>query len=44
MFTGLAILTVWLTPYWTYRKTIQYFYPNYWYTDKKNKINLIKTS
>ncbi|CAF1343423.1 unnamed protein product [Adineta steineri] len=45
MIVGLAIITIWLTPYWTYRKTVQYFSPNYWYREneeKKDEIN--KTS
>ena len=46
MMIGLAALTVWLTPYWTYRKTIQYFYPNYWYQKdkKKEQDDILKTS
>lgn len=30
MFTGLAVITVWLTPYWTYKKTAQFFFPGDW--------------
>ena len=30
MFTGLAVITAWLTPYWTYKKTAQFFCPGDW--------------
>jgi ceroid-lipofuscinosis protein 8 len=30
VFTGLGIITVWLTPYWTYKKTAQFFFPVDW--------------
>lgn len=30
MFTGLAVITAWLTPYWTYKKTAQFFFPGDW--------------
>ena len=30
MLAGLTIVSVWLTPYWTYKKTLQYFQPTDW--------------
>ena len=30
MFAGLSIVTFWLTPYWTYKKTVQFFHPIDW--------------
>jgi ceroid-lipofuscinosis protein 8 len=30
VFLGLGIITVWLTPYWTYKKTSQFFSPGDW--------------
>lgn len=27
LFVGLSLVTVWLTPYWTYLKTAQFFFP-----------------
>ncbi|CAF2125258.1 unnamed protein product [Rotaria magnacalcarata] len=30
MLVGLTIVSLWLTPYWTYKKTVQYFHPVDW--------------
>lgn len=30
MLAGLIMVTFWLTPYWTYRKTEQFFFPTDW--------------
>ncbi|CAF3029998.1 unnamed protein product [Rotaria sp. Silwood2] len=32
MLVGLTIVSLWLTPYWTYKKTVQYFNPTDWNT------------
>ena len=37
MFTGLAVITFWLTPYWTYKKTAQFFVPVDWNAEAKGK-------
>lgn len=43
MMFGLAVVTFWLTPYWTYKKTVQFFNPVDWNMqdakDKKRKAN-----
>lgn len=46
MFFGLAMLTFWLTPYWTYKKTAQFFVPVDWNseTKKKKKEDIDKSS
>ena len=30
MLMGLSVVTFWLTPYWTYKKTVQFFHPVDW--------------
>ncbi|CAF1103226.1 unnamed protein product [Rotaria sordida] len=30
MLVGLITISCWLTPYWTYKKTVQYFHPTDW--------------
>ncbi len=37
MFTGLGLVTIWLTPYWTYKKTKQFFFPVDWNAEAKAK-------
>ena len=37
MFFGLFVLTFWLTPYWTYKKTAQFFFPVDWNAENKKK-------
>jgi ceroid-lipofuscinosis protein 8 len=37
MFVGLGTVTVWLTPYWTYKKTVQFFQPTDWNAEVKGK-------
>jgi len=37
MFTGVGISTFWLTPYWTYKKTAQFFFPVDWNAEVKGK-------
>ncbi|CAF3677842.1 unnamed protein product [Rotaria sp. Silwood1] len=32
MLIGLVVVSFWLTPYWTYKKTVQYFNPTDWNT------------
>jgi ceroid-lipofuscinosis protein 8 len=39
MFTGIGLVTVWLTPYWTYKKTAQFFFPVDWNAEAKKKKN-----
>lgn len=36
MIAGLSIVSLWLTPYWTYKKTVQFFFPTDWNDGKKN--------
>lgn len=36
MIMGLTIVSFWLTPYWTYKKTVQLFFPVDW-NDGKDK-------
>ncbi|CAF1310045.1 unnamed protein product [Adineta steineri] len=48
MMTGLALVSLWLTPYWTYKKTVQFFNPVDWNVEhadgKKKKDGIDKTS
>lgn len=45
MLVGLVIVSFWLTPYWTYKKTVQFFYPSDWNTGKqKAEDDIDKTS
>lgn len=47
LFTGLGLVTVWLTPYWTYKKTAQFFNPVDWNSEvkgKKKELDIDKTS
>ena len=38
MLVGLVAVTFWLTPYWTYKKTVQFFHPTDWnMTSSKRK-------
>jgi ceroid-lipofuscinosis protein 8 len=37
MFVGVGLVTFWLTPYWTYKKTAQYFFPVDWNAEVKGK-------
>ncbi|CAF3552611.1 unnamed protein product [Rotaria socialis] len=37
MLVGLTLLSLWLTPYWTYKKTVQYFHPTDWNIENTNK-------
>jgi len=37
MLIGLTVVTFWLTPYWTYKKTVQFFYPTDWNAETKGK-------
>ncbi len=37
MLTGLVIITFWLTSYWTYKKTAQFFFPVDWNAEVKGK-------
>ena len=37
MLLGLSIVSLWLTPYWTYKKTVQFFNPVDWNVDKDKK-------
>jgi len=37
VFTGFVILTFWLTPYWTYKKTAQFFFPIDWECKSEEK-------
>jgi hypothetical protein len=30
IFIGITIVSLWLTPYWTYKKTVQFFNPVDW--------------
>jgi len=34
---GLGIVTFWLTPYWTYKKTVQFYQPTDWNAEVKGK-------
>lgn len=37
MLAGLSIVSLWLTPYWTYKKTVQFFVPSDWNAETKSK-------
>jgi len=43
MLFGLTAVTVWLTPYWTYKKTVQFFNPTDWNTADPPKKGEIKS-
>jgi ceroid-lipofuscinosis protein 8 len=47
MFAGLALVTFYLTPYWTYKKTVQFFHPTDWNAEvekRKKQDEIDKTS
>jgi ceroid-lipofuscinosis protein 8 len=47
MLVGLTIVSLWLTPYWTYKKTAQFFHPIDWNAEKdkeKKQHKIDKTS
>jgi ceroid-lipofuscinosis protein 8 len=47
MLMGLSIVSFWLTPYWTYKKTVQFFNPVDWNTEnekRKRQAEIDKTS
>ena len=47
MLAGLTLVSLWLTPYWTYKKTVQFFYPSDWSAEKgkeKKQDEIDKTS
>jgi ceroid-lipofuscinosis protein 8 len=39
MLMGLSIVSLWLTPYWTYKKTVQFFHPTDWNVETNTNEN-----